>query len=156
MSFVKSCQTVCTLQIQCRHFIPALNELATQDRKARLPPSFLGMDAWMTSQLKVALICKLHRSSVCLAYFSDTLSMDVCATRHWQTSGGAGIKCLYCMRGLVYTALIRSAKNFALQPCWRVFVLLSICALKHSNLTRYNAKYLFQGCYFGAIMTCEN
>ena len=32
-----------------------------------------------------------------------------------------------------YTALIWSAKNFALQPSWRAFVPLKICAFKHSN-----------------------
>ena len=54
---------------------------------ARLPPSFLGMDAWMTSQLDVALIRTLRESLMCLAYFFDVLSMDVCTTRHWQASG---------------------------------------------------------------------
>ena len=34
---------------------------------ARLPPSFLGMDAWMTSQLNVVLIHKLRGSLICLA-----------------------------------------------------------------------------------------
>ena len=34
---------------------------------------------------------------------------------------------------ILYMALILSAKNFALQPCWTVFVLLLICAFKHSN-----------------------
>ena len=29
--------------------------------------------------------------------------------------------------------LIWSAKEFALQPCWRVFLLLKICSFKHSN-----------------------
>ena len=36
-------------------------------------------------------------------------------------------------KGLLYTALIWSTKNFALQPYWKVFVLLKICAFKHSN-----------------------
>ena len=31
---------------------------------------------------------------------------------------------------LLYTALIWSAKNFALQPCWRASLNLCICALK--------------------------
>ena len=31
---------------------------------------------------------------------------------------------------ILYTALILSAKKFALHPCWRVFVLLSICTSK--------------------------
>ena len=64
----------------------------------RLPPSFLAMDACMTSQLNVALIRKLLWSLMCLAYFFDILSRGVC--RHWQTSGrstDAGIKCLYCI-----------------------------------------------------------
>ena len=32
-----------------------------------------------------------------------------------------------------YAALIWSAKDFALQLCWRVFVLLKICTYKHMN-----------------------
>ena len=43
----------------------------------RLPPSFLDMDAWMTSQLKVSLIRKLRGSLMCLAYFFDMLSLDI-------------------------------------------------------------------------------
>ena len=64
----------------------------------RLPPSFLGMNAWMTSQLNVALIHKLRGSSICLAYFLtcypwmlyNQALVDVRST-------GAGIKCLYCI-----------------------------------------------------------
>ena len=41
----------------------------------------------MTSQLKVALICKLYWSLMCLDYFFDMLYLGVCTTRHWQTSG---------------------------------------------------------------------
>ena len=44
---------------------------------ARLPPSFLGLDAWMTSQLNVALIRKLRVSLMCLAYFFYLLSIWV-------------------------------------------------------------------------------
>ena len=55
--------------------------------RARLPPSFLGMDAWMTSQLNVALIRKLRVALMYLANFFDMLSMGVCKTTHWQTSG---------------------------------------------------------------------
>ena len=51
--------------------------------------SFLGKDAWMTSQLKVAFIRKLHGSSMCLAHFLDLLSIG-CTTRHFQTSGRLG------------------------------------------------------------------
>ena len=54
---------------------------------ARLPPSFMVTDAWMTSQLNVALIRKLCGPLKCLAYFFGMLSMGVCTTRHWQTSG---------------------------------------------------------------------
>ena len=52
-----------------------------------LPPSFQGMDAWMTSQLKEAVIHKLYGSLMCLAYFFDMLSLGVCTTRDWQTTG---------------------------------------------------------------------
>ena len=41
----------------------------------------------MTSQLKVAFIRKLRGSLMCLDNFFDMLSLDVCITRHWQTSG---------------------------------------------------------------------
>ena len=54
---------------------------------ARLPIIFLCMDAWMTSQLNVALIHKLRGSLMCLDYVFHMLSMGVCTTRHWQTSG---------------------------------------------------------------------
>ena len=36
---------------------------------ARLPQRFLCIDAWMTSQMNVALIHKLLGSLMCLAYF---------------------------------------------------------------------------------------
>ena len=52
--------------------------------QALLPQTFLGLDAWMTSQLKVDLIHTLRGSLMCLAYFFDVL--PVCTTRHWQTS----------------------------------------------------------------------
>ena len=44
-----------------------------------------GTDAWMVSQLNVALIRKVCRSLMCLAYFytrSSISSMGVCATKH--------------------------------------------------------------------------
>ena len=53
----------------------------------RLPPSFRGMDAWMTSKLNVALVCKLRGSLVCLAYSFGMLAMCVFTTRQWQTAG---------------------------------------------------------------------
>ena len=40
-------------------------------------PSCLGMDAWMTLKLIVALIRKLRRSLMGLAYCFDMLSTDV-------------------------------------------------------------------------------
>ena len=54
---------------------------------ARLPSNFLAMDAWLTSQLKVALSRKLRGSLMCLAYFCDMLFMGACITRHGQMSG---------------------------------------------------------------------
>ena len=53
----------------------------------RLPSNFLGMDAWMTSQLKVALSRKLRGLSMCLAYICDKICMGVSTTRHGQASG---------------------------------------------------------------------
>ena len=43
---------------------------------------YLGMDAWMTSQLNVALIRNARGPLVSLTQFFDMLSMDVCTTRH--------------------------------------------------------------------------
>ena len=43
----------------------------------RLPPSFLGMDAWMTSQMDVASARKLRGSLVFLACIFDVLAMGV-------------------------------------------------------------------------------
>ena len=43
--------------------------------------------ALMPPELKVALIRKLRGSLMCLVYCFDMLSMGVCTTTHWQTSG---------------------------------------------------------------------
>ena len=48
--------------------------------------SFLVMDAWMTSQLNEALIHQLCGSSICLSHYFDMLFMNICTTRHCQTS----------------------------------------------------------------------
>ena len=53
----------------------------------RLPPISLRMDAWMTSQLNVALARKLRGSLEFLACIFDVLAMGVFTTRHWMTSG---------------------------------------------------------------------
>ena len=47
------------------------------------PPSFMDMDACTTSQLNVVFVCKL----LCAWLIFDSLSISVCTTRHWQTSG---------------------------------------------------------------------
>ena len=77
-------------EIPCQHLIPALNNAWAARHNTRLhgplPPSFLGIAVWMTSQLNVALQRKLHRSLMCLAYFFNMLSMSVCRSRQWQTS----------------------------------------------------------------------
>ena len=87
MSYLSTCKY---WQLHCRPLIPVLNAWADprmiHDRTSRLPPGFLGMDAWMTSRLNVSLICNLRGSFMCLA-FLNTLSLVVCPTRHWQTTG---------------------------------------------------------------------
>ena len=75
-------------KVQCRHLIPALNAPGQNIRPhAWLPLSFLGMDAWLTSQLKVVLIQKLLRPLICLAKYFEMLFMDVYTSRHMRTSG---------------------------------------------------------------------
>ena len=56
------------------------------DRTPDCHPVRLGMYAWMTPQLNVTWIRKIHGPLICLASF-DMLSNSVCTTRHWQTSG---------------------------------------------------------------------
>ena len=53
----------------------------------RMPDCLTGMGARTTSQLNVALIRKLRGPLMCLTYYFDMLSMGVCTTRHWQTTG---------------------------------------------------------------------
>ena len=53
----------------------------------RLLPSFLGMDAGMTSQLNEDLIRKMRGLLMCLAHVIDILSRGVCTTCRRQTSG---------------------------------------------------------------------
>ena len=49
----------------------------------QFPPGFMDMDACTTPQLNVVLVRKL----LCAWLILDTLSISVCTTRHWQTSG---------------------------------------------------------------------
>ena len=65
---------------------------------ARLPPSFLGMDALMTSQLTVALYNKLLGSLMCLAYLLTCYLLGFAqpGIRVDVRSTGAGIKYLHC------------------------------------------------------------
>ena len=64
---------------------------------ARLPPSFMGMDALMTSQLNVALNRKLLGSFMCLAYLLTCYPLVFVQPGISRLrSTGAGIKYLYC------------------------------------------------------------
>ena len=65
----------------------------------RLSPIFLGMDACMTSQLNVDLICKLSGASMCLTSFFDIHVIHWCLCSLAMAgfrSIGARIKWLYC------------------------------------------------------------
>ena len=82
--------------------------------------SFVGMDAWMTSQLNETLIRNLRVSLVWLAYFFDLVmlvSMDVCTTRHWQMSGQLVQElntCTVCLR--YWERFSRTAKTDTRRP----------------------------------------
>ena len=59
------------------------------------PPIFQGMDAWMTSQLNVALIHKLCGSLMCLAYFLHVHDIHGCLYNQALAdvrSTGAGVR----------------------------------------------------------------
>ena len=77
----------------------------------------------MTSQLKVALIRKLHESLVWLDYSFDTLSMVVYTTRHWRTSGrlvqelnGCIVECIP-VKKVHYTSLVFQVTSEVLWGC---------------------------------------
>ena len=46
-------------------------------------------------------------------------------------------------RMILYTTLILSAKNFPLQPCWRVFLIFLICTFKHPDYIDYIQSRIF-------------
>ena len=54
---------------------------------AQMPPSFLGKDTWMTSQLKMALLHKATWVIDVLSLFFDMSSVGVCTTKPHKTSG---------------------------------------------------------------------
>ena len=64
----------------------------------RMQPSFQGIDAWITSELNEALVCKLRVSLISLADIFDIPSMGVLYNQALADvrSTGAGIKCLHC------------------------------------------------------------
>ena len=65
---------------------------------ARLKPSFQGIDAWITSELNEALVCKLRVSLMSLSDIFDIPSMGVLYNQALADvrSTRAGIKCVYC------------------------------------------------------------
>ena len=69
--------------LQYRHLILALSAWSDQAKHTQFPPNFLDMHACTTSQLNEVLVRKL----LCAWPIFDTLSISVCTTRHWQTSG---------------------------------------------------------------------
>ena len=65
------CESPRVTWVQCRHLIPALNAWASGHNTRphdRLPPSYLVMNGWMTSQLNIALFHMLRGSSMSVAY----------------------------------------------------------------------------------------
>ena len=101
-SHLRNCQfTAFHLVIQCQQFIPTLNALAAQAlyRTAHTTaiqfPGNVCMDDLTT---ELSFDSKATWVIDVLSLFFDLLSVGVCTTRHWRTSGrlGARIKCLYC------------------------------------------------------------
>ena len=54
---------------------------------ARSQPSVHGIDAWITSELNEALVCKLRVSLMSMADILTCHPWSFCTTRHWQTYG---------------------------------------------------------------------
>ena len=97
---------------------------------AWLPHSFLGMDAWMTSQLNVAMFRKLRWSLKCLAYLLkcyQRVFYNQALADHRST--GAGIKCLNCMVCIIKQfACLLYVIRCCQSPFWIEFLYLSLCA----------------------------
>ena len=76
--------------LQCQHLIPALNAWAAWAKYKTTCPiatQFPGHGCMNDLQPNVTLIRKLRGSLMCLSNFIEMLSMGVCTTRQWQTSG---------------------------------------------------------------------
>ena len=102
-----------------QHYMPGKPGHHTRPH-ALLPPSSLGMDAWTTIQMKVALIHKLRWPLLCLAYF-DMLSMCACTTRHWQTSGRLVQEsnvCTVAIKCSFYDEIFVNDLSCARRLCW--------------------------------------
>ena len=75
---------------------------------ARLQPSFQSIDAWITSELNEALVCKLRVSLMSLADIFDITSMGVLYNQALADvrSTGAGIRCRHCTcKGVVWDSV---------------------------------------------------
>ena len=71
---------------------------------ARLQPIFQGIDAWITSELNEASVCKLRVSLMSLTDIFDIPFMGVLYNQALADvrSTGAGIKCLYFILHCLY------------------------------------------------------
>ena len=110
---------------------------------ARWPPIILDMDAWMTSQLNVALIRKLRGSLVCLNFFFSCFSLvlrNQALTDVWSTV--AWIKCLYC------TNIYFSNIMFECKIIPSILIMCIICTLR--NITN-----LFLVCSISILQLCD-
>ena len=104
---------------------------------AQLPTDFLGMDAWMTSQLILALMRKLRGSLMCLGYFFPLHVIHGCLYNQALAdvkATSAGIKCLYCRK------IIISPKKMLFVSCNR-------------TLTNYNSEKSLHLSFFFAFPT---
>ena len=92
----------------------------------RLPPIFLSNDAWMISQLNLALIRKLTWVIGVFGSLFCNLSMGVCITGHWQTSArlvqeSNVYTVVFCLLSPFYSSYIRSwvvSKQWGAWPEW--------------------------------------
>ena len=87
---------------------------------ARLAPSFLGKDAWMTSQLNVVFHRKLRRLLLCLAYFLT------CYSWVFQKTGIGRRPVDWCRNLMSVLYMGRSCALYRLLffvPCLNIFLL---------------------------------
>ena len=133
--------------VQCRHLIPALNTWAAGRNTrphGRLPPSYLVMNGWMSSQLKAALFYRLHGSSMSVAFFYQYVTHGNLYNQALADvrSNGVGIKCLYTMMPQRFQTFYNSVLDICLPQLILPYAARDDLYIPWQRLWRSNLRHL--------------